>query len=188
MKLKCNLLFLLAGVLFQSCSYTDPTTAISIQVDVEIEAMNSIPLPAGVSWTDSKVIDLNSEFSERYGIDLDENKLTSLRLLELSAGIDSETCQSLSELSTSFNLPNIQPISFSDSGNGLQAVCAQPNYIQVSDQPGQMHPALDTDFAEAIVGGSSFTIDYSVTVDEQVDSTQSITFKVIATAEFVPNN
>ncbi len=188
MRLKYYLLFLLAGFIFQSCSYTDPDTTISLQVDVEIEAMNSLPLPAGASWTDSKIIDLNTEFSERYGIDLDENTLSSLRLLKLSAGIDSETCQKLSELSTTFNLPNVQPISYAGSGNALQGICDQPNYIQVSDQAGQTHPALETDFAEAIVAGSTFTIDYSVTVGEQVDSTQSVIFAVSATAEFIPKN
>lgn len=186
MKFKVILFMLVVAV--QSCSYTDPTTKISLEVDVEISAMNARSLPAGASWTDSKVIDLNTEFSQRYGIDLDENKLTSLRLLSLSASIDSETCQKLSDLSTTFNIPIVQPISYVGSGSELSTICAQPNYIDVSDQLGQSHPALDTDFAEAIVNGSTFTIDYSVTVREQVDSSQSIKFKVISTAEFVPND
>lgn len=188
MKSKFFLLLLVAATIFQSCSYTDPDTNITLQVDVDVEAINSNPLAPGATWTNSKVIDLNAEFSDRYGIDLDENTLISFRVSAINASIDSESCKKLSDLTTTINIPDLQPITFSATGNTVNLACDLANYIQVPETAGQSHPVLEMDFAEAIVSGSSFSIDYSMTAAEQIDSAQAITFAILSTAEFKPND
>ena len=158
----------------RSSDFSNPV--ITIQFDLQTQAVNPNATKSGESFDFTRDINLRDTFVKRYNIDPD--KLETFVVESLIVAFNKDNCDKLSTYEISVSMPGLTPFSFPKSiiGCSLPKYLSQYPTILTVDKATTnllLKPIVTTDYANSIKAGNCLLTRFKMTAGQDIAAGES---------------